>query len=58
MSTATTAAFLVGCLVGAFGVFLLSGLALWFVDVRAAIREGSEIDGAEMERNRRREENS
>ena len=34
--------FLTGCAVGAFGVFLLSGLALWFLEVSRAVREGSE----------------
>ena len=56
MSTATTAAFLLGAFTGACAVFLLSGLALWFVDVRRAIREGTELDGTEFERNRKRDE--
>ncbi len=55
VSTATTGTFLLGCLVGACGVFVLSGLAIWFVDVRRAVSEGP-LRGDEMERNRKRGE--
>ena len=48
------AGILLGCVLGACGVFALTGVALWVFDVRRALREG-ELDGCEMERNRIRE---
>ena len=42
----------------AFGVMTtpaLIGIWLWVREVRAAVREGTPIDGAELERNRKRE---
>ena len=50
-----TGAFLVGCLVGALGVLVLTGLSLWFTEWRAAWRDGHDIEGIEMERAKRRE---
>ena len=41
-------AFLLGCLVGACGVLMLTGLALWFVDVRMALREGTDDVEADL----------
>ena len=58
MSTATTGAFLLGCLVGACGVFVLTGLAFWFLEWREAWQDGHRISGDEMERAKRREEKS
>lgn len=49
--------FLSGTVTGAIGVFALSGLAMWFLDVRAGLREGdATLDGSEFERNRKRGE--
>ena len=39
-----SAAFLLGCLVGACGVFVLTGLALYFVEMRNAWREGTALN--------------
>jgi hypothetical protein len=54
MTAAIPAAFLAGCLVGVLAVLVLTGLALWFVEVRRGLREGDEISGEELERNRKR----
>jgi hypothetical protein len=51
-----TGAFFFGILVGACAVLILTGLALYLVEIRAAWREGSELSGEEFERNRKREE--
>lgn len=56
MSPAYVAAFLVGCLVGSCLVFVLAGLAMYLLDVRRAIREGTIVEGEAIERNRKREE--
>lgn len=48
-------AFLLGCLAGACGVLLLTGLALWFIEWRNAWRDGHEITGDAIERAKRRE---
>ena len=56
MTAAEIGYLLVGALIGACGVFILTGLALWFVDVRRAVVEGNRhLDGVELERAKRRE---
>lgn len=47
--------FLWGNISGACLVFILAGVAWWFVDVRRAVREGTPLIGEAMERNRKRE---
>lgn len=48
-------AFLLGCLAGACGVFLLTGLALWFIEWREAFTDGQPITGDAIERAKRRD---
>lgn len=49
-------AFLLGCLVGACGVFVLTGLAFWFLEVRRGVIEGTQLDGDGIERAKKRGE--
>ncbi len=55
MSAASLGIFLIGCLVGALGVLVLTGLALYFVDMRRALREGEMLEGDGLERLKKRE---
>ena len=56
MTAAEIGYLFVGILVGACGVFILAGLAPWFVDVRRVVVEGNRhLDGIELERAKRRE---
>lgn len=56
MTPATVAAFLFGMVAGVFVLLAATGMLLAVRDWREAVREGSPIDGAELERNRKREE--
>jgi hypothetical protein len=53
-TTGEAAWFLIGCLVGAVGVLVLTALAWFLIDVRRAVVEGTPISGEELERNRKR----
>lgn len=46
--------FFLGMLAGALAVFGLTGLALWFLDVKRAVVEGTPIQGDGIERAKRR----
>ncbi len=43
-----------GCVFGAVGVFVLAALAVWFDQVRRALREGTPLAGEGIERAKRR----
>lgn len=55
MSASIVAAFLLGMLAGCFVLLAATGMLLAVRDWREAVREGSPIDGAELERAKRRE---
>lgn len=56
MTPAEVGCFLIGCLAGAIATFGLAGLAWFFIDVRRAVVEGSQLDGEGIERMKRRGE--
>ena len=55
MTPAIVAAFLFGMLAGVFVLLAATGMLLAVRDWREAVREGSPIEGAELERAKRRE---
>ena len=48
------AAFLIGTFVGVLLVPFVAGVWLWWREVRAAVREGTPIEGEALERAKRR----
>jgi hypothetical protein len=55
MTPAIVAAFLLGMAAGVFVLLAATGMLLAVRDWREAIRQGDDIEGVEMERNRKRE---
>jgi len=54
MSASIVAAFLLGMVAGVFVLLAATGMLLAVRDWREAIRQGDDIEGVEMERNRKR----
>jgi hypothetical protein len=54
MTPAIVAAFLFGMVAGVFILLAATGMLLAVRDWREAIRQGDDIEGVEMERNRKR----
>lgn len=54
MTPPEVAFFLFGCVAGACLVLALTGIAIWFIEWRQAWRGGDVLDGAELERAKRR----
>ena len=56
MTPAIVAAFLLGMVAGVFVLLAATGMLLAVGDWREAVREGTELECDEMERNRKRSE--
>lgn len=54
LTSSEVACLLIGCLIGAVTVFGLAGLAWFFIDVRRAVTEGTQLQGDGLERAKRR----
>ncbi len=54
MNPVNVAFLLFGVVLGALLVFVLTGLAVWFLDVSRAVREGTQLEGEGIERAKKR----
>ena len=54
MNPVNVAFLLFGVVLGALLVFVLTGLAVWLLDVSRAVREGTQLEGDGIERAKKR----